>query len=85
MNRTIRCMSLIGIPVSVLTLALFASCGGNNDGDSGSDGPVSTEAPVVHAVGDSANGKQVFRFETFGNERFWTDALRLQQGVMAAG
>jgi mono/diheme cytochrome c family protein len=66
----------------VLPLGL-AGCGGNND--SGSDGPVSTEAPVVHATGNNANGQQVFRFETFGNERFWTDALRLQQGVAAAG
>lgn len=28
-------------------------------------------------------GKQVFRFETFGNERFWTEAMRLPQGMMA--
>jgi hypothetical protein len=26
----------------------------------------------------------VFRFETFGNEGFWTDALRVPAGVMAA-
>ena len=30
-------------------------------------------------------GREVFRFELFGNERFWTDALRLQQGMMAIG
>jgi len=30
------------------------------------------------------SGKQVFRFETFGNEGFWTDAARLPQGVMQA-
>ena len=46
---------------------------------------MSSEAPVVHATGNAASGKQVFRFETFGNERFWTDAIRLQQGVVAAG
>ncbi len=63
----------------------LAGCGGGDGGDNGSDGPSSAEAPVVHAVGNVANGRQVFRFETFGNEGFWTDALRLQQGVMAAG
>ena len=67
----------------VLAVAGVYGCGGNDD--TGSDGPASSEAPVVHAAGDPVAGKQVFRFETFGNERFWTDALRLQQGVMAAG
>ena len=51
----------------------------------GSDGPPITELPVIHATGDAASGKQVFGFETFGNENFWTDALKLQQGMMAAG
>ncbi len=36
-------------------------------------------------VGNPASGEQVYRFETFGNERFWTDAVRLPQGMMAAG
>ena len=65
---------------------LLAACGGSGDGGGGgSDGPVATEAPVVHAAGNPTAGKQVFRFELFGNERFWTDALQLQQGMMAAG
>ena len=71
---------------SVLSSALLLSaCGGH--GDNGSDGPNTTglEQPVMHATGNNANGKQVFRFETFGNERFWTDAMRLQQGIVAAG
>jgi hypothetical protein len=72
----------MAIPSLLLSLGL-AGCGG--DSDNGSDGPVSGEAPVVHATGNNANGQQVFRFETFGNERFWTDALRLQQGMVAAG
>jgi hypothetical protein len=62
---------------------VLVGCGG--DPDRGSDGPMSSEAPVVHATGNVANGRTVFRFETFGNERFWTDALRLQQGMVAAG
>ncbi|MGI8526203.1 MAG: hypothetical protein ACR2K5_08495 [Pseudolabrys sp.] len=35
-------------------------------------------------VGRASAGRDVFRFETFGNEGFWTDALRLPQGMMAA-
>lgn len=50
------------------------------------DGPALDEAnPNVHrADGDAVSGKQVFRCETFGNERFWTDALRLPEGVLDA-
>ena len=35
-------------------------------------------------VGVASRGRDVFRFETFGNEGFWTDAMRLPQGMMAA-
>lgn len=35
-----------------------------------------------HATGDATAGKLVFRFETFGNERFWTEAMRLPQGML---
>ena len=51
----------------------------------GSDGPASQGAAVVHRTGNADNGKTVFRFETFGNENFWTDAMRLPQGIVAAG
>jgi cytochrome c2 len=34
--------------------------------------------------GDAIAGRDVFRFETFGNERFWTDAVRVPDGMKAA-
>lgn len=49
------------------------------------DGPADQGPEFPHAVGDAAAGRQVFRFETFGNEGFWTDALRLPQGIVTAG
>ena len=39
----------------------------------------------VHPTGDVNVGRDVFRFETFGNEGFWTRVLRLPQGMKAAG
>ncbi|MEO7850893.1 MAG: hypothetical protein ABIR94_01395, partial [Rubrivivax sp.] len=36
-----------------------------------------------HRAGNVTNGRAVFRFETFNNERFWTDALRLPAGILA--
>jgi mono/diheme cytochrome c family protein len=47
-----------------------------------SDGPVDTTKPKPHILGDMTRGKEVFRFETFGNEGFWFNAMRWQQGVI---
>src|SRR6476646_8375060 len=48
-------------------------------------GPASQGPPMPQNLsGDIRLGQQVFRFETFGNEGFWTDAVRLPAGIMAA-
>ena len=39
----------------------------------------------VHPTGDANIGREVFRFETFGNEGFWTRVLQLPQGMKEAG
>src|SRR5882672_5430680 len=31
-----------------------------------------------------ANGKHIFRFDSFGNETFWTDTLRLHEAIAKA-
>ncbi len=47
--------------------------------------PTPRPRDVAAAVSpDPALGRDVFRFETFGNEGFWTDAMRMPQGVLAA-
>ncbi len=53
-------------------------------GTEASDGPSNVGTPVPREDGDADAGRDVFRFETFGNERFWTDAVRLPAGMMAA-
>jgi mono/diheme cytochrome c family protein len=42
-------------------------------GDSGHASPAS--------VADAAQGKQIFRFDTFGDETKWTDALRMHEVI----
>lgn len=88
LRRSIRLSSVCAAAV------WLAACSGSSNGggggqavvtDAGVDGPVLTEAAVVHQTGNAANGREVFRNELFGNELFWTDALKLQQGMMAAG
>ena len=51
--------------------ALLASCGGKTTGDS------TDNAALV------AEGKQTFRFDTFGDETKWTDQLHMEQVVNA--
>ncbi|MCP3064533.1 hypothetical protein LXT21_37740 [Myxococcus sp. K38C18041901] len=49
------------------------------------DGPADQGPDLPRLTGgDSTRGEQVFRFETFGNEGFWTDAARLPAGIVAA-
>ncbi len=51
---------------------------------SASDGPANQGTPAPREDGNAAKGRDVFRFETFGNESFWTDAMRLPAGMVAA-
>jgi mono/diheme cytochrome c family protein len=63
-----------------LLLALCCSLGslaGCSDDDSGPVQP-------VPGGGDLAQGKETFRFDTFGDETFWTDTLRLHEVIQAA-
>lgn len=50
------------------TVTVAASCGHQG-------GPTAPSGPVVD------EGKQIFRFDTFGDESFWTDTLRLHEIV----
>lgn len=54
-------------------------------GSGGAGGAGGVTNPNMPVLGNATRGKDVFRLETFGNEGFWTDALRLPQGIVAAG
>lgn len=49
----------------------------------GADGPTNPGSVASPELGDAARGRDVFRFETFGDEGFWTDAARVPQGIIA--
>jgi len=68
-------MSIKAFRASMRHLAALTACAG----------AVLIPGVAVAQVGNPASGEQVYQFETFGNERFWTDAVRLPQGMMAAG
>jgi len=81
-RRISVCLAAIGI------MGILASCGSSDDGGTPPPvltvGPANAGTPPAHTLGNAANGQIVFRFETFGNERFWTDAIRLPAGMVAA-
>ena len=51
----------------------LVACGGSSDDTSAAD-----QAALV------AQGKQIFRFDTFGDEAQWTDTLRMHEVISAA-
>lgn len=70
----------------ILLTALVASSCGNENGFSSN--PVVNQRtepkPDIQKPADPsiADGKEVFRKETFGNEGFWTEAAKLPQGLI---
>lgn len=64
--------------IGCLLATLLTAC---NDND-----PPATSGTGAPTTGEDTLklGKSVFSFETFGNERFWTDAMRLPQGLASA-
>ncbi len=88
MNISFTSRSMTSV-CTILALTLFsAGCGKSKNSSvadhTPSDGPGIDVNPHPHERGDAKAGQTVFRFETFGNEGFWTDAARLPQGVMQA-
>jgi len=71
------------------TLALFVIIAQLAACDPGSDaGPVTPSLPASPAASRSpmnprniADGQDIFRFDTFGDETFWTDTLRMHEVI----
>lgn len=81
-------MKIRSFAAASLGCAALLAMGGCLDGDKSSSdptGPANPGTPPTQPVGNVDAGKTVFLFETFGNERFWTDAVKLPAGVVAAG
>lgn len=55
---------------AALTIALLTSCENDQPTEPGDPGFDSTLV---------AQGKEIFRFDTFGDEQFWTDTLRMHE------
>lgn len=69
-RSALRAMPLLG--TCTTAAILVTACGGSSD-----DGAADQAALVEQ-------GRQIFRYETFGDEAKWTDALRMHQVISAA-
>ncbi len=75
--------------LACLPLALFALLAGCGNSDQTDSKPVvaDTRTEATDAAPDPAlveQGKQVFRFDTFGDETTWSDTLRLHEVIRTA-
>ena len=57
---------------AAIAMALLAGCGG------GAGSAADDQAALV------SQGKQIFRFDTFGDESLWSDTLRMHEVIAAA-
>jgi mono/diheme cytochrome c family protein len=71
-STTARTLPLLG--ALAVAAGLVAACGGDDDDDDSA----ARQAALV------AQGKDIFRFDTFGDEIKWTDTLRLHEAVRSA-
>ena len=74
-------LKLILLTVAAVTAgAVFGACGSPSQA-SGSTPPVAAATAPAQPVTLVADGQKIFRFDTFGNEQLWTEALRLHEVV----
>lgn len=66
-----------------LAVLAATACGGGGSGDSNTaSSPAPTPTPRDPAL--VAQGQQIFRFDTFGDETMWTDTLKMQEVINTA-
>jgi uncharacterized protein (TIGR03437 family) len=83
-SKARRNLFAVGFGLAVLTLGLAGIAKSQQAGTNSGPGPDLLPPAFQHAVGDPVAGQAIFRYETFGNQGFWTDAMQLPQGIAAA-
>lgn len=83
-RRLLMTLGALALVLSALTYIRYGVTAQDRMPRATPDGPDTREQPVPHETGNAAAGRDVFRFETFGNEGFWTDAVRLPKGIKKA-
>ena len=82
-NRTtsLRLVAIVAIVIFAVVTFIGRSFVSIAQRDTGTSGPADQGPTLPRQDGNATSGREVFRFETFGNEGFWTDAVRMPKGV----
>jgi hypothetical protein len=78
---SIKAATVIGIILLIVSISQFMKCTNSTNAQ-----PPKTTGENVDPIMDNANtmlaeGKQTFRFETFGDEAYWSTALQLDKAI----
>ena len=72
---------VIGILVLFVSASQFIQCSNPSSGQINNTDKKAEDPVIDNANKMLAEGKQTFRFETFGDESYWTDALQLNKAI----
>ena len=72
------------IATSAFAVASLASCGGSAEGDMQAEPAARSRTPPGQPIALAAQGRHIFRFDTFGDEAKWTDTLRMHEVIRTA-
>lgn len=67
--------------LSTTLIFLLSSCGKNKEAETTKTNNAAN-IQIAKIIKQQADGKAALRFETFGNEGFWTDVVRLPKGII---
>jgi hypothetical protein len=70
-------MTLVCIATSAMCFALVSSVNGQ-------PAQAAAQSPEVNALTKVNEGRQIFRYDTFGDQTFWGDTLKLHQAIAGA-
>ncbi len=87
MERTLMKIVVVLFAVAAITVFLGARSNASSDEGEGQKKGQLTEAERIaeaNAQRMLVEGKQTFRFDTFGDEAFWSDALQLHRAIAGA-
>ncbi len=71
----------LGISLFVVSLSQFIQCTNSSNAQAEEKQKENDDPITANADRMLAEGKQTFRFETFGDEAYWTDALQLNKAI----
>ena len=70
-----------GIVLFVICASQLIQCSSPSDSKAPAAVKETDDATTANANNMLAEGRQIFRFETFGDETYWTDALQLNKAI----